>query len=340
MSKKELKIIDKLIEDNKRFEFDSKMITDIGKEEMKELKELSSILDKPIKDLVVTDSENTVQSHISKSLIKIKTEADSINPAKFDFNPGFFGRIIQKVTGSSTLSQYANKFLSAKEAIESINDSLNEGIIILNEDIETLEKDQKRFKKTLKSLEEKIIYLQKLNAECLARIDIEENEEIKKFLQENVLYELSTHILDLQTVQSATMQGVVAIDILIKNNKELIKGVKRTRNVAIPVLSIGFTIASGLHNQQKVLDVVQSVNKTTSEVMLANAEMLKTQGTKIQRQATESLLDLNDMKKAVETLISAVEEVESFKVEALPKMQKSIEDFNNLSVQLESKIKE
>ena len=330
------KIVTKIQKEIKSMNFNTNIITDIGSKEVEDLKEISTILDKPIRDLV--NPGDTTQNFISTNLVKIKTEADKINPAKFDFNQGFLGRMISKITGSSRLGEYATKFVSVKENIESINNSLSGGVLVLEKDINDFEKESKRFRTITKNLKEKIVYLEDMRTEITKVIEETEDLEVKKALQEKVLYELNTHVLDLLAVESAAMQGIASIDILIKNNKTLVKGVNRARNVAIPVLTIGFVIASGISNQKKILNVVQSVNKSSSEIMLKNAEMLKSQGMEIQKQATESLLDLSDMQKAVETLISSIEEVETFKVASLPKMQESIKSFNELSLKLDSKL--
>jgi len=333
---KEEKMIKTILKNYKEYKADPTVITSIGKEEINELRQISSILDTPVKNLM--NEKGTIQDHISNNLLSIKTEADKINPNNFDLSPGFFGRLIEKFTGSSALNKYASKFATVKDTIESISESLVEGILLLESDNRTFIEDRERFRAAANSLEHKINYLNKLNNELNIFIEKEEDEDKKKFLKDKVSYDIKAHIIDLQTVHSAAQQGLIALDILIENNKELIKGVERTKNVAIPVLSIGFTIATGLANQKKVIDTISTVNKSTSDIMLQNANMLKTQGVEIQTQATTALLDLEDMKKAVDTLISTVNEVETFKENALPKMQSTINEFNSLSQTLDSKL--
>lgn len=332
--KKEL--INNLVIKHKNYETDSSVITSIGKEEIQTLKELSDILDNPVSELM--SGEETLQNRISESLLEIKTEADKINPNKFNLSPGWFGRFLNALTGSNAINKYATKYSSVKSTIESIIISLDQGIELLKNDNFTFSKDRERFRKSADSLMEKIDYLKSVNEELDLRIKEEQDEDTKKFLSENVSFDLKGHIIDLQTIHSAAQQGLVALDILISNNEELIKNVERTKNITVTVLSIGFTIATGLANQKKVLDTTNAVNETTSKIMLQNSEMLKTQGVEIQKQASSALLNLEDMEKALNNLDNAVSDIDNFKRESLPKMQETIDRFSEISGKINNKL--
>jgi len=330
-------IISIVLQNYKDYEADSSVITAIGQEEIEELKEISSVLESPVNNLM--NEKSSAQHLISTNLLSIKTEADKINPDNFNLNPGFLGRIIEKITGSSGLNKYATKYSSVRSVIESISTSLSEGIVLLKSDNFAFNKDKERFRKSADSLKDKIEYLKEISTELDLMIENESDKDKKAFLINKVAFDLNAHIVDLVVIQSAAQQGLMGLDILIQNNNELIKGVNRTKNVAIPVLSIGFTIATGLANQKRVLDTINSVNKTTSDIMVQNAEMLKTQGVEIQKQASSALLDLNGMKAAIGILIESANEVETFRQEALPKMKETIKEFSALSNSIELALK-
>jgi len=55
------------------------------------------------------------------------------------------------------------------------------------------------------------------------------------------------------------------IETIVRNNKELIRGVDRTLNVTINALSTASTLAIALQHQKKVLEGVNAVNNCNSK---------------------------------------------------------------------------
>ena len=59
--------------------------------------------------------------------------------------------------------------------------------------------------------------------------------------------------------------------------------------------------------------------------------MLKEQGAEVQKQATEATINPEDLKQAFQDAISALEDISTFKQEALPKMHETITTFRELA---------
>jgi len=133
-----------------------KFITSIGKEEIHELQNLSKALDTPIKNMASLDSDSNT---VSNSLVDLKVKVEEIDPGKIDLNPGFIGRIIQKITGSSAVNKYFTKFQTTRSVIDSIVRALQEGKRILEEDNIIFEQDKIKYRETTKKLQEKIMVL-------------------------------------------------------------------------------------------------------------------------------------------------------------------------------------
>ena len=243
----------------------SLIIESIGSKEIKDIQVMSKALSTPLRDIQSTDSPSNV---ISEQLLSLKVRVDEINPGNFDLQPGFFGRMIQKVTGSSAINKYMTKFQKTSNVIESIVYSLDQGAISLQEQNIIFFDDKKRYMDSSVALTEKINILLTADTKVKAMIEAEINPEHKKFLQEEVLFVLEQHIQDIQQTNIVSQQGVLALDILVKNNKELIKGVNRTKNVTIAALGIGATIAVGLNEQKKVLDTITAINEGKKHLIM------------------------------------------------------------------------
>jgi len=329
-------VLQEVIKAHSEYQDTNKAITSIGAKELTQISELSQILDAPLKNIM--GEKDSPQENIAKSLLDIKVQADEISPSNFDLNPGFFGRLIGKITGNTAVNKYASKFASTKDIIQSIVESLDNSIIKLKEDNAILEQDKARFRKAADSLKEEIKLLFALDKTIEEKIEKEDNEDIKNFLQEEILFTVRNHLQDLQQTYIASQQGVAALNILIKNNKELIRGVERTKRATIPVISIGFTIATGLASQKKILDLTNDINKMTSDTMVKNSQMLKEQGTAIQKQAASATLDIDKISQSMNDLMDAINDVENFKREALPGMKESVNKLQELSNVIDSKL--
>jgi len=312
-----------------------KYITSIGKEEIAELQSLSRALDAPIKNMADLDSDSNV---VSNNLIDLKVQVEDIDPGKVDFEPGFIGRILHMITGYSPVNKYFTKFQSTRSVIDSIVRSLQEGKRTLEEDNIIFEEDKKRYRETTKKLQEKIMILRELDRLIEEEIQTTTDEDRKKFLQEEVSFSIKQHLIDLEQTLAVTGQGVIAIDMLIKNNRELIRGVDRAINVTVSALTIGATIMVGLSNQKKVLEKTKAVNDATNNIILSTSEMLKNQGAEIQKQAASSTMDIDKLRQAVRNAIDAVEDVENFKRKALPEMSNAINELHSLNETVETKI--
>lgn len=313
----------------------SLVIDSVGAKEMKDIQVLSKALNVPIKSM---SGSNSPTSAISDQLINLKVKVDEINPGKFDLQPGWFGRVIQKITGNSAINKYVTKYEKTSNVIEAIARNLDEGAITLQEQNHIFFDDKKRYMDTAGVLQQKIAILMEADTKVNAMVEAEIDADKKKFLAEEVSFSLKQHIQDLQQTLVVTQQGILALDLLIKNNKELIKGVDRTKKVTITALSIGATIAIGLSDQKRVLDTVTAVNQGTSDLLAENGRLLRAQGAEIQKQSMRTMLQFEKLVSAINDTVAAIEDVETFKQKALPEMSQAIKNLADLSTYVDGKI--
>lgn len=306
----------------------------IGKDELSSLDKMSDSLKTPLAKIAGGDSHG---DQVGNVLLNLKTEVDKINPNKFDLNVNWFGRLVEKVTGSSKVSKYFAKFQNANQIIEDIMQSLEEGKFALKNSNKIYTSDKQRYYKTAKALEKKIEKLLAVDAGIEERIKDKDDEE-SRYIQEEVLFPLRQKIQDLQQVLIVTQQGVTSINILLKNNKTLIKSVDRAQNVTKHALVIGVSIAIGLQQQKKTLEAVQSANTASEDLLVANSEALKTQGVEIQKQSANAVLSIDKMQLAFENTIQAIEDVEEFKRASLEPMKGAIAELKTLSDNVSNKI--
>ncbi|RDU72381.1 toxic anion resistance family protein [Helicobacter aurati] len=167
------------------------------------------------------------------------------------------------------------------------------------------------------------------------QITLENREEIQK----NILFPLKQQIMDFQQQILVHKQGEIALKTLINNNKELANSVDRTKAVTLNALNVAIITAQGLEQQQRVLSAVQNINTQTSNLIAHTSEKLREQGKQIQEGASNAMLDMDKLKSAFDNILGAMDDIKNFKLQALPKMQKDIQLYQQYLDDLKKKDK-
>ena len=98
------------------------------------------------------------------------------------------------------------------------------------------------------------------------------------FVREEVLFPLRQRIMDMQQMIVVNQQGIVSLNVIRRNNKELIRGVNRAKTVTVSALRTGVMVASALYDQKIVMDKITILNQTTENIIETTSHMLKEQG--------------------------------------------------------------
>ena len=161
----------------------------------------------------------------------------------------------------------------------------------------------------------------------------------RRFVEDEILFPLRQRIQDIQQQLAVNQQGVLAIELIVRNNKELIKGVDRGINVTVNALNVAVTVALALANQKIVLDKIDAVNLTTNKLIAQTAAQLRTQGAAIHKQASSTQLDIEVLKKAFVDVNAALDDISNLRKEALPQMANHILEMDKLTRASEESIR-
>ncbi|MDN5746031.1 MAG: toxic anion resistance protein, partial [Nocardioidaceae bacterium] len=179
---------------------------------------------------------------------------------------------------------------------------------------------------TMGRLNQYIYVAEKLDAKLGAKIaELELSDpETAKTLSQDVLFYVRQKHQDLLTQLAVSIQAYLAIDIIIKNNVELIKGVDRASTTTISALRTAVIVAQALNNQKLVLDQITALNSTTSDMIQRTSEMLKENSAAIQEQAASSTLGMEQLQAAFANIYATMDSIDQFKVKALDNMSTTI----------------
>ena len=334
------KLLDIKVGDAEQEDQGQASIENIGANIVRRASQANSLLKQPLKNLgQIGGGEG---QEIAKQLTDLKVQFDLVDPARYNFKEGWLGRTLSRVPGLGTpLNRYFTQFQSSGSVIESLFDSLEVSKEQLLRDIDTLRSEQVTMRSETKRLQNLIITCQLIDQKLVAKVGtMDQQSDEAKYINTKLLFPLRQRITDLQQQLIVNQQGVLMFEVLVENNKELVRGVNRCKNVTYPALLIGITAAQALANQKIVLNKIQALDEVGNRSIAFNAQLLKTQGVEIHKLAASAQLSDAGLAQAMKDAIQALNDVEQFRLKALDQMGSAIKERDGLTAQGEKAIQQ
>ena len=312
------------------------VIEQFGLDDMKACHKKNAILQQRLTNFHAVGGET---GDVAKGLEELTIKMKDLDPSGIDFvKQGPLGKIFNPVR------KYFERYNTADKEIATIVDSLEKGKKTLTSDNVTLEIEQSEMREMTKKMQKNIELGNKLDAYLSTAIENAkasgEDQDKIDFLENEILFPLRQRIEDFQQIQVVDQQGIIAMELIRRNNKELICSVERAQNVTVTALRTAVTVAGALYNQKIVLEKVNALNATTNHMIESTSKMLHEQGVAIQKQATEASVSPETLRAAFDETLQALDDINNYKKEALPRMKETINTFNELAVVGEKKIEE
>ena len=270
---------------------------------------------------------------VAKSLEQLAVKMRDLDPSGVDFaKTGPLSKIFNPVR------RYFERYKTADAEIADIVQSLEKGKTTLRNDNVTLELEEDSMRALTKQLNQQIEMATDLDTYLSGAIEkakLEGNVDPERitFVEEEVLLPLRQKILDFQQLLTVNQQGIVSMNIIRRNNQELVRAVDRAESVTVSALRVAATVAGALYNQRIVLDKVNTLNAATNEMISSTSHMLKEQGTEIQAKAYEANISVDTLKESFEQTLSALEDISNYKQAALPRIKETIEEFQTIAAE-------
>ncbi len=304
-----------------------KSIEAFGRDSMQQSSAKNSLMAITVGKLSQSGSEG---GQVSKSLVDLHREIKDLDPGLLDFTKtGILGKLLNPIRA------YFARYEKADAVIADIITSLDKGRSALNNDNTTLEIEEGALRELTKKINQEIALGTLMDEELTARLEKVKTDgmdaEKIKFIEEEILFPLRQRLMDMQQMIVVNHQGIIAMEIVRRNNKELIRGVDRAKSVTISALRTAVMVASALYNQKIVLKKIQLLNETTNNLISSTSKMLKEQGTEIHTESMQTGVSVETLKSSYADLLAAVEAISTYKQQALPVMQQTIETFRQMA---------
>ena len=179
---------------------------------------------------------------VARGLEELSRQMEDLDPSGIDFlKKGPLGNLFNPVRS------YFNKFKAADSVIADIVESLEQGARTLKDDNTTLELEQASMRDLTKQLNQKIVLGQELDDYLTEQIAAQralggDSEKIK-FIEEEILFPLRQRMIDFNQMLAVNQNGIIAMEVIRKNNYELIRSVNRAQTVTVAALNVAVTVA-------------------------------------------------------------------------------------------------
>jgi uncharacterized protein YaaN involved in tellurite resistance len=292
-------------------------LTAMGRKEISEAAGASNrFLDRPVKAI---DKD----SGIGADLTELRRTVEALDPKEATKTRKLLGII----PFGNRVDRYFDKYRSSQTHISKILASLGNGKDELLMDNAAIDTERAGLWKTMHKLEQMIHISKSLDQRLEDKAnELDATDPAKaKAIRETALFYTRQRTTDLLTQMAVTVQGYLALDLVKKNNVELVKGVDRASTTTVSALRTAVTVAQAMTNQKLVLEQIGALNTTTAGMIDSTGEMLRTQTGAIHEQAASSTIPLETLQRAFQNIYDTMDQIDAFKLQALGNMKQTVD---------------
>ena len=302
-------------------------LTSMGRKEIADAASHSNrFLDRPVKAI---DSD----TGIGANLTELRRTVEDLDPGKrgaLTSPKKLFGLIPY----GNKMREYFDSYKSSQTHIAKILSSLASGKDELLMDNAAIDTERAALWKTMGKLEQMIHISKAMDARLETKAqELDATEPAKaKAIRETALFYTRQRTTDLLTQMAVSVQGYLALDLVKKNNVELVKGVDRASTTTVSALRTAVTVAQAMTNQKLVLEQITALNATTANIIDSTGTLLKSQSADIHAQAASATIPLETLQRAFQNIYDTMDQIDTFKLQALGNMKQTVD---TLSTEME-----
>ena len=298
-----------------------KEITNMGREEsMKATQVSNSILQRP--SLAGKDSS---QTKVGNTLVELRQTITDLDPHRVDLKGA--KKVLKWLPGGDKVDRYFMKYQSSQTHLNTIIASLESGQDDLRKDNAGIQLEQTRLWDALlrlRELDEKMTQLDGAIEQRVAELQARGETEKADAMKSQVLFTVRQRRQDLATEIAVATQGYMSLGLVLQNNDQLIQAVDRAKSTTVAALYTAVIVSEALARQKLVLDQINALRSTTSNMIEATSKQLRTQGAEINAKSTESLVEVEKLENAFTNVFATMDAIDSYRAAATDSMAQTI----------------
>jgi len=298
----------------------------MGDEDIRRTAETSNrLLSSPVR--AMKEGGLSEGSKVGSTLLELRRTVEDLDPKQAQGAR----RLLGVIPFGDRMTDYFRRYQSAQSHLEAILHALRDGQDELGKDNAALNLEKQQLWAAMARLNQYVYVAERLDSRLAAAIvDLQASDPDKAAaVRDDVLFYVRQKHQDLLTQLAVSIQNYLAIDIVIKNNLELIKGVDRASTTTVAALRTAVIVAQALGNQKLVLDQITALNTTTSDMIQRTSEMLRDNSVQVQQQAASATIGLPQLQAAFQNIYQTMDAIDTFKVQALDTMAATIGTLEN-----------
>jgi len=264
------------------------------------------------------------QTRVAGTLVELRQTVTTLDPARADLKGG--RKLLGLVPGGNKIAAYFQRYQSAQKQLDAIITALGSGQDELRQDNAAIEQEKANLWATMGKLTEYATLAKALDGAVSAKIEQLRYSDPKaaEALSSDGLFPIRQRQQDLLTQLAVSVQGYLALDLVRKNNIELIKGVDRAQTTTVAALRTAVIVAQALSNQKLVLDQINALNATTNDMIVRTSELLRTQSAEIQQQAASSTVSVEALQTAFDNIFATMDAIDTYRSKAVESMATTV----------------
>jgi uncharacterized protein YaaN involved in tellurite resistance len=293
-------------------------ITNMGRKEIAATAQMSNrFLDRPVRAI---DKD----SGVGADLTELRRTVEELDPGRKSLAPR---KILGIIPFGNKLKNYFDSYTSAQGHIQAILARLASGKDELLMDNAAIDQERAKLWEAMGKLEQMIVIAKRLDERLEEQAaDLDATDPAKaKAIRETALFYVRQRTQDLLTQMAVSVQGYLALDLVKKNNVELVKGVDRASTTTVGALRTAVTVAQAMTNQRLVLGQITALNETTAGLIDSTGRLLRENTARIHEQAASSTIPMETLQRAFQNIYDTMDEVDTFKLKALDSMKQTVE---------------
>ncbi|MFD7080373.1 toxic anion resistance protein [Streptomyces sp. NPDC059918] len=282
------------------------------------------MLDRAVRSLG-SDGGGDAQARVAGSLVELRRTVEDLAPR--DTPAKGARRLLAKLPGGNRFRDHVARYASSQATLNGIVGSLRGGQDELRRDNAALHTERARLWETMGKLQEYAVLTEALDTAVEERITEtgHTDPQAADVMRADLLFPVRQKHQDLLTQLAVCAQGYLAMDVVRRNNDELIKGVDRAATTTVSALRTAVMLASALDSQRKVIEQVNALKGTTEDLIRGNADMLSTQSGEIQRIAADPAVGAETLRTAFAQIYETLDAIDTFKAQATENMAATVE---------------
>jgi uncharacterized protein YaaN involved in tellurite resistance len=287
----------------------------------------SRMLDRPSTSLAAAKGRGAAgdpQTRVAQTLQDLRTTVTELDPARADLTGA--RKILGMIPGGNRLARYFQRYETSQQQLDAIIEALVSGQDELRKDNAAIEQERAQLWATMGRLAEYATLAGALDEAVSAKAESlrATDPRAADTLLADALFPIRQRRQDLMTQIAVSVQGYLALDLIRKNNLELVKGVDRARTTTVAALRTAVVVAEALGNQRLVLEQVQALNSSTDALIGRTSELLRQQTAMVHEQATSSGVSVETLQHAFDEVFATMDAIDTYRAKAVDSMGSTV----------------